>query len=112
MANESDLWAGESHYINPLTHLMFNDGSSIIKCLFVLCFQRLKEQLKLHQAVHVQSSSNIIHRAMTEAVDMVTSQDNGMPSPDSHMNHSHHPTTIVANNSFSLHDVKRGSGSS
>ncbi|XP_078375802.1 uncharacterized protein LOC144659247 [Oculina patagonica] len=71
--------------------------------------QRLKEQLKLHQAAQ---SSNIIHRAMTEAVDMVTSQHNGIPSPGNHINHSHHPTTIVANSNISPQDVKRGPGSS
>ncbi|XP_068670601.1 cyclic AMP-dependent transcription factor ATF-7-like [Montipora foliosa] len=64
--------------------------------------QRLKEQLKLHQQAN---PSNIIHRAMTEAVDMVT-QQNGMPSPGNHMNHSHNPTTIVVN----TQDCKRGPG--
>lgn len=49
---------------------------------------------------------------MTEAVDMVTSQHNGVPSPGSHMNHSHHPTTIVANSNMSVQDSKRGTGAS
>lgn len=74
--------------------------------------QRLKEQLKLHQQQQAANSSNIIHRAMTEAVDMVTSQHNGIPSPGSHMNHSHHPTTIVANSNMSVQDSKRGTGAS
>ena len=45
-------------------------------------FQRLKEQLR-QQHVNNQfggSNNNIISRAMTEAVDMVTSQHNGLPS--------------------------------
>ena len=78
----------------------------------LLIFQRLKEQLKLHQQQQAANSSNIIHRAMTEAVDMVTSQHNGIPSPGSHMNHSHHPTTIVANSNMSVQDSKRGTGAS
>lgn len=71
--------------------------------------QRLKEQLKLHQAAQ---SNNIIHRAMTEAVDMVTSQHNEIPSPGNHMNHSQNPTTIVANSNVTQHDIKRVTGSS
>lgn len=70
--------------------------------------QRLKEQLKLHQQ---SNPSNIIHRAMTEAVDMVT-QQNGMASPGNHMNHSDHPTTIVANTSVTAQESKRSSGAS
>lgn len=55
--------------------------------------QRLKEQLKLHQQAN---PGNIIHRAFTEAVDMVTKQ-NGLPSPGNHVNNSHNPSAIVAN---------------
>ena len=82
--------------------------------VLVCCFQRLKEQLKLHQQQQVANASNIIHRAMTEAVDMVTSQHNGIPSPENHMNHSHHPTTIVTNTNINMstQDQKRGSGAS
>lgn len=55
--------------------------------------QRLKEQLKLHQQAN---PGNIIHRAFTEAVDMVTKQ-NGLPSPGNHVNNAHNPSAIVAN---------------
>lgn len=68
--------------------------------------QRLKEQLKMHQAAQ---SNNIIHRAMTEAVDMVTSQHNGLPvSPANHINHQQ--TTVVTSNS--PQDTKKMSGAS
>lgn len=55
-------------------------------CWFKICiadlFQRLKEQLRQQ---HVNNhfgggNNNIISRAMTEAVDMVTSQHNGISS--------------------------------
>lgn len=68
--------------------------------------QRLKEQLKMNQAAH---SNNIIHRAMTEAVDMVTSQHNGLPvSPANHINHQQ--TTVITHNS--PQDTKKMSGAS
>ena len=77
---------------------------------FEFQLQRLKEQLKLHQAAQ---SNNIIHRAMTEAVDMVTSQHNEIPSPGNHINHAQNPSTIVANSNITQHqDIKRGTGSS
>jgi len=37
-------------------------------------------------------------------------QQNGISSPGSHVNHSHHPTTTVANTSISAQDSKRGAG--
>lgn len=68
--------------------------------------QRLKEQLKMNQAAQ---SNNIIHRAMTEAVDMVTSQHNGLPvSPANHINHQQ--TTVITHNSPP--DTKKMSGAS
>lgn len=68
--------------------------------------QRLKEQLKMNQAAQ---SNNIIHRAMTEAVDMVTSQHNGLPvSPANHINHQQ--TTVITHNS--PQDTKKMSGAS
>lgn len=54
-------------------------------------------------------SNNIIHRAMTEAVDMVTSQHNGLPvSPANHINHQQ--TTVITHNS--PQDTKKMSGAS
>lgn len=86
---------------------------SLVNVFISACFkfqlQRLKEQLKLHQAAQ---SNNIIHRAMTEAVDMVTSQHNEIPSPGNHINHSQNPSTIVANSNITQQDIKRGNGSS